>query len=143
MEMKTNEINGMGRKWLDTLVQDEQGRYVVPMNFAYECDKKTSDLLRTMDVYDIGNTEIVVVEGDTRGVVSLGALNAVYMAACGHNYLFVGCGHNPLYDILAKASDLLMNAKFVAEGILREFEKAGADCAIVSDVRKRIFGEDE
>ncbi|SOB57595.1 protein of unknown function [Pseudodesulfovibrio profundus] len=103
----------------------------------------TSDLLRLMDAHDIGNTKVVVVDGDTSGVVSLGTLNAVFMAAFGSSHLLVGGGHEPLYDILTKSVDLLMNAKIIARCVLGEVEKAGADRAIISDTRKAIQGEDE
>ncbi|WP_157917361.1 hypothetical protein [Pseudodesulfovibrio profundus] len=40
MGKNTNEITDRGRKWLDTLEQDSEGRYVVQEDYARKCTRR-------------------------------------------------------------------------------------------------------
>jgi hypothetical protein len=142
MEKNTNEITARGRRWLNTLEQDEQGRYVVPEDYARRlCDEKTLRLLKRVKAEEIGYAPIVVPYGNARGVVIIRGLGAIFASACGANRLYVGDGQEPLYDILRRSSDVVENAEVVAQCVLLDVEKAGAGHMIIEDVRKRILEE--
>ncbi len=140
---KTNEITARGREFLDTIEQDEQGRYVLPEDYARRlCDEKTLRFLKLAKAEELGCAILVVHYGNARGVVAIRWFGGIFASACGANGLFVGDCKEPLYDILTRSSDVVANAEFVAQRVLLDVEKAGADSAIVSPVRNQIFGGD-
>lgn len=119
---KTNEITDSGQRWLDTLEQDDQGRYVIKSHDEYlfsNCFAEFSGVKAD----EIGDAVLVyAITDDMNGVVAIED-GTVFASAHGAAHLYVGSGSEPLTVIVCRSAWTLRNADTVRCAVERAMRK--------------------
>lgn len=126
---KTNGMTDKGKKWLDTLEKDDQGRYVVRNSDAYDIDTERLVELSSVSAAEIGDAVLVVkIDDDLSGIVTASG-GGVFASASGAKHLVVGPSRDPLIEIVWRSFWTIKNAESVRNAVIDEINAEDELCA--------------